>query len=78
MSAAVHTLLAITALFIMLSLLAHARGDVLVAHRHEVAATEHANGVDHLGVYEVCRCGRVRRDGDRRWQWQTTGGGLHS
>lgn len=31
-----------------------------VAHR--------AGGPDHVGVWEVCRCGRTRMTGDTRWR----------
>lgn len=50
-------------------MIAAARLMVGMVHRHAASAvTVRLAGVDHVGVYEVCRCGAVRMDGDRRWR----------
>jgi len=41
---------------------------ILYPHRHRAVASARLNGVDHVGVYEVCRCKRIRMEGDRKWR----------
>lgn len=37
-------------------------------HQHEAARSDvHVPGADHVGAWDVCRCGAARMQGDRRW-----------